>query len=225
MFADRAEAGRKLGAALMRFKNQNPCVLALPRGGVPVGLEIATMLEAPLDLVIVRKLGAPGQPELAIGAVVDGDEPQLVLNDDVVAHLAISHAYIEGEERRQLEEIERRRRIYLAGRPRIDVRNRTAIIVDDGIATGATIKAAILAIRALGPRKIVLAVPVAPTDTVAALKREVDEIVCLEAHDDFTAISPYYGDFRQLEDEEMRGLLARAPVPAATPSAKPHDGR
>lgn len=221
MFADRTDAGRKLGARLSRFKNQSPCVLALPRGGVPVGLEIATMLEAPLDLVIVRKLGAPGQPELAIGAVVDGEKPQLVLNDDIVAHLAISRAYIEGEKQRQLEEIERRRRIYLAGRPRVDVRGRTAIIVDDGIATGATVKAAILAIRALGPRKIVLAVPVAPTDTVAALKREVDEIVCLEAHDDFAAISLYYGDFRQLEDEEMHDLLARAPAPAATPSAKP----
>lgn len=221
MFADRAEAGRKLGARLSRFKKQNPCVLALPRGGVPVGLEIATMLEAPLDLVIVRKLGAPGQPELAIGAVVDGERPQLVLNDDIVAHLAISRAYIEAEKQRQIEEIERRRRIYLAGRPRVDVRDRTAIIVDDGIATGATAKAAIRAIRALGPRKVILAVPVAPTDTVAALKREVDEIVCLEAHVDFTAISPYYGDFRQLEDEEMHDLLARAPVPAAMPSAKP----
>lgn len=218
MFANREEAGRKLGARLMHLKDRNPCVLALPRGGVPVGLEIALMLNAPLDLVIVRKLGAPWQPELAIGAIVDGEKPQLVLNERIVAQLGISSGYIEEEKKKQLEEIERRRKTYLAGRPRIGISDRTAIIVDDGIATGATIKAAILAIRALGPRKIVLAVPVAPTDTIAALKRDVDEVVCLEAHDDFAALSLYYLDFRQLEDDEMRGLLSRAPVPPSPPA-------
>lgn len=213
MFANREEAGRKLGEKLARFKTQNPCVLALPRGGLPVALEIAIRLHAPLDLVIVRKLGAPWQPELAIGAVVDGDPPQLVLNREIVAQLGISQARIEEEKQRQIEEIKRRRATYLAGRPRVDVAGRTAIIVDDGIATGATIKAAILAIRALKPKRIVLAVPVAPTETVAALKHEADEVVCLEAHDDFAAISPYYRDFRQLEDDEMHTLLARAPAP------------
>ncbi|MFZ2466962.1 MAG: phosphoribosyltransferase [Parvibaculum sedimenti] len=211
MFADREEAGRKLGARLLRFKDQKPCILALPRGGVPVGLEVAKMLGAPLDLIIVRKLGAPWQPELAIGAIVDGDKPQLVLNRDIIAQLGITPEEIESAKKQQIAEIERRRAAYLAGRPRVAIEGRTAIIVDDGIATGATIRAAILATRAAHPMKIVLAVPVAPTDTIAALNREADEIVCLETHDDFAALSLYYMDFRQLEDEEMRALLARAP--------------
>ena len=221
MFANREEAGRKLGAKLMRFKDQNPCVLALPRGGVPVGLEIATMLGAPLDLIIVRKLGAPWQPELAIGAIVDGEKPQIVLNKSVISQLGVSPAEIEAEKKRQLVEIERRRKTYLAGRPRVDIQHRTTIIVDDGIATGATVRAAILAIRALGPKKIVLAVPVAPRDTIAALKSEVDEVICLEAYDNFTAISPYYLDFRQIEDEEMHELLSRAPASPSSPAVKP----
>ena len=221
MFANREEAGRKLGAKLMRFKDQNPCVLALPRGGVPVGLEIATMLGAPLDLIIVRKLGAPWQPELAIGAIVDGEKPQIVLNKSVISQLGVSPAEIEAEKKRQLVEIERRRKTYLAGRPRVDIPHRTTIIVDDGIATGATVRAAILAIRALGPKKIVLAVPVAPRDTIAALKSEVDEVICLEAYDNFTAISPYYLDFRQIEDEEMHELLSRAPASPSSPAVKP----
>ena len=221
MFANREEAGRKLGAKLMRFKDQNPCVLALPRGGVPVGLEIATMLGAPLDLIIVRKLGAPWQPELAIGAIVDGEKPQIVLNKSIISQLGISPAEIEAEKKRQLVEIERRRKTYLAGRPRVDIPHRTTIIVDDGIATGATVRAAILAIRALGPKKIVLAIPVAPRDTIAALKSEVDEVICLEAYDNFTAISPYYVDFRQIEDEEMHELLSRAPASPSSPAVKP----
>lgn len=217
MFADRQEAGRKLAARLAHLKGENPCVLALPRGGVPVALEIAQALDAPLDLVIVRKLGAPWQPELAIGAIVDGDRPRLVLNDSIVAQLDIERGYIEEEKKRQLEEIARRQKAYIGDRPRVAIAGRTAIIVDDGIATGATIKAAILAVRAARPRKIVLAVPVAPADAIAALRRDVDEVVCLEAHDDFAALSLYYLDFRQIEDEEMRTLLARAPsLPAAS---------
>lgn len=217
MFTDREEAGRKLGAQLLRFKDQNPCILALPRGGVPVGLEVAMMLDAPLDLIIVRKLGAPWQPELAIGAVVDGETPQLVLNKEIIVQLGITPEEIETAKKRQLVEIERRRAAYLAGRPRVAIEGHTAIIVDDGIATGATIRAAILTTRAAHPRKIVLAVPVAPTDTLSMLRREVDEVVCLEAHDDFAALSLYYMDFRQLEDEEMHTLLARAPhAPAST---------
>lgn len=220
MFKDRTEAGQRLGTKLLRFKAQNPCVLALPRGGVPVGLEVAIMLDAPLDLIIVRKLGAPWQPELAIGAIVDGEPPQVVLNKDIIAQLGVSPEEIETVKKHQLTEIARRRATYLADRPRVQIEGRTAIIVDDGIATGATIRAAILATRAAHPRKIVLAVPVAPTDTVAMLSREADEVICLETHDDFAALSLYYMDFRQLEDDEMRGLLSRAPHAPPLPVSK-----
>ncbi|MFZ5931968.1 MAG: phosphoribosyltransferase [Pseudomonadota bacterium] len=220
MFANREEAGQRLAARLMGYKNKNACVLALPRGGVPVGLEIAKLLNAPLDLIIVRKLGAPSQPELAIGAVVDGEKPQLVLNEDIIAQLDISPAYIEAEKQRQLAEIKRRQQTYLAGRPRVSIPGQTAIIVDDGIATGATIKAAILAVRALAPKKLVLAAPVAPADTIAALKHTVDEIVCLETHDYFGAIGLYYQDFHQIDDEEMRALMAQAPAPHPPPGAR-----
>lgn len=220
MFATREEAGQRLAAALMGYKNKDACVLALPRGGVPVGLEIAKQLNAPFDLIIVRKLGAPSQPELAIGAVVDGEEPQLVLNDDIIVQLDISAAYIEAEKRRQLAEIKRRQQAYLSGRPRVSIPGQTAIIVDDGIATGATIKAAILAVRALAPKKLVLAAPVAPTDTIAALKHTVDEIVCLETYDYFGAIGLYYQDFHQIDDEEMRALMAQAPAPHPPPGAR-----
>ncbi len=219
MFANREEAGRLLAERLMRFKDKNPCVLALPRGGVPVGLEIAKQLNAPLDLIIVRKLGAPSQPELAIGAIVDGATPQTVLNDDIIAQLDVSAEYIEAEKRRQLAEIKRRQQAYLADRPRARITGQTAIIVDDGIATGATIKAAILAVRALAPKTLVLAAPVAPTDTIAALKHIADQIVCLETHDYFGAIGVYYRDFHQIDDEELRALMAQAPAPQPSPGA------
>lgn len=217
MFTDRADAGRKLGAKLLRFKDQSPCVLALPRGGVPVGLEVALLLDAPLDLIIVRKLGAPWQPELAIGAIVDGTPPQVVLNRDIISGLGVTQAEIEEIKKRQLVEIERRRAAYLGSRPRVPIADRTAIIVDDGIATGATIRAAILATRAAHPRKLVLAVPVAPMDTIAMLRCEADEVVCLETHDDFAALSLYYTNFGQLDDEELRALLARAPHTSSSP--------
>jgi len=210
MFRDRADAGRRLAAELIRFRNQQPCVLALPRGGVPVALEVAKALSAPLDLVIVRKIGAPMQPELAIGAVVDGLHPELVLNRKIVDILGISDAYLEQERARQMREIERRRHAYLEGRPPVDVAGRTALIVDDGIATGATIRAALRATRNARPKTLVLAVPVAPSDTLAALRGEADEVVCLEDYDDFGAISLYYRDFAQVSDEEVRDLLARA---------------
>jgi putative phosphoribosyl transferase len=212
MFTNRQEAGRRLAQALLHH-SQNPCcVLALPRGGVPVALEIALVLKAPLDLVMVRKLGAPGQPELAIGAVVDGEQPQLVLNEDIVALLAVSLSYIQQEQARQLQEIERRRQRYLQGRPPLEVVGRVAILVDDGIATGATMRAAVRAVRIRRPAQLVLAVPVAPTQTLAELRREVDEVICLEQHEDFTGVGAYYRNFNQVEDEEMLGLLARAPT-------------
>jgi putative phosphoribosyl transferase len=210
LFADRAEAGRRLAERLARFKSEQPLVLALPRGGVPVGFEVAQALGAPLDLILVRKIGAPFQPELALGAVVDGDRPETVLNRNVVEELQIPERYLERERARQLEEIERRRRLYAAGRPRIDAHDRTAIVVDDGIATGATMEAALHATRRAGPRRLVLAVPVAPPDTIERLRPQVDEIECLLTPADLGAIGRFYADFRQLSDGEVIALLERA---------------
>jgi putative phosphoribosyl transferase len=210
VFADRTAAGRQLAERLARFKTEQPLVLALPRGGVPVGFEVAQALDAPLDLILVRKIGAPMQPELAIGAVVDGDQPETVLNRDLVDDLQISERYLEGERARQLEEIERRRRLYGSGRAKIEVRDRTAIVVDDGIATGATMEAALHAVRRAGPRRLVLAVPVAPPETIARLRPQVDEIECLIMPDYLGAIGMFYADFRQLSDGEVVALLERA---------------
>ena len=210
IFADRGEAGRRLAERLVRFKAERPLVLALPRGGVPVGFEVAVSLDAPLDLILVRKIGAPFQPELAIGAVVDGEHDETVLNRDLVAALQIAEGYVERERAKQLEEIERRRRLYAAGRPRIDARDRTAIVVDDGIATGATMEAALGAVRRAGPRRLVLAVPVAPPDTIERLRPQVDEVECLLIPDYLGAIGTFYADFRQLSDGEVVALLEQA---------------
>jgi len=217
MFLDRKDAGLRLAAELLHFKDQQPCVLALPRGGVPVGYEIAEALKAPFDLVIVRKIGAPGRPELAAGAIVDGLRPELVLNRDIVELLEIPEEYIAAESARQIREIERRRQAYLGGRPRLDVTDRSALIVDDGIATGATIRAALRATRRARPKRLVLAVPVAPPDTIAALRNEADEVVCLETYEDFGAIGFYYVDFTQVSDEEVKDLISRSTQ--ALPSA------
>lgn len=209
MFRDRQEAGRKLASALDHYRGQPCLIVALPRGGLPVGLEIARALRAPLDFVLVRKIGAPWQPELALGAVVDGDFPELVLNDDV-ARLIEDDTYLEREKARQLAEISRRRALYGAARPRVSPAGRVAIVVDDGIATGATMRAALRALRHAGPRWLVLAVPVAPAETLAELSGEADEIVCLETPDDFLAIGDYYTRFPQLTDEETIAILDRA---------------
>jgi putative phosphoribosyl transferase len=213
MFADRQDAGSQLAARLLRFKDQRPVVLALPRGGVPVAFEVATVLAAPLDLVLVRKIGVPFQPELAVAAVVDGEHPQTVVNQVVVDLVQLPEDYLKDESARQLEEIERRRRLYLAGRPRVDVAGCTAIVIDDGIATGATVRAALLAIRRGRPERLVLAVPVAPRITIEALQADVDEVVCLDAPLDFAAISQFYGDFHQVTDAEVIELLKRAAAP------------
>jgi putative phosphoribosyl transferase len=214
-FADRSEAGRRLAERLARFRNEQPLVLALPRGGLPVGFEVARALDAPLDLILVRKIGAPFQPELAIGAVVDGDQAETVLNRDLVADLQITDDYVERERAKQLEEIERRRRLYAAGRPKVDVADRTAIVIDDGIATGATVEAALRAIRRAGPRRLVLAVPVAPPDTLERLRPRVDEIECLLTPAYLGAIGSFYADFRQISDDEVVALLERAAARSA----------
>jgi len=210
MFADRTDAGRRLAAALAHLRDQHPVVLALPRGGVPVGFEVAKALGAPLDVLLVRKIGAPFQPELAAGAVVDGAEPVLVRNEEVIRAYGIEEDWIEAEAARQLAEIERRRRLYCGDRPPVPVRGRTAILVDDGIATGTTVRAALRALARLAPRRRVLAVPVAPPDTVARLAGEADELVVLEQPEWMAAVGQFYRDFRQTEDAEVVRLLAEA---------------
>ena len=209
MFKDRTEAGRQLARRLAQFKSQDPVVLALPRGGVPVADEIARALGAPLDLILVRKIGAPWQPELALAAVADGEQPELVVNADVQHQLGVTGDFLEQEKARQLAEIERRRKLWLRGRGRVALAGRTVLIVDDGIATGATVRVALRAVRRAGARRVVLAVPVAPPETIAALRSEADEIVCLETPAVFWAISTFYEHFPQVEDGEVTAILDR----------------
>ena len=213
-FSNRTEAGRKLAKALAFYKEKHPVILALPRGGAPVAAEIAAALEAPLDLVLVRKIGVPFQPELAMGAVIDGQEPLVVRNEQVIRMAEINQSEFDAIRDRELEEIERRRKLYLGSRPHPELKGQTVIIVDDGIATGATIRVALRAIRMRKPRKLILAVPVAPTQSLDELRTEADEIVCLEDYEDFGAIGLYYSDFRQISDAEVIELLAQHPVKA-----------
>ena len=220
-FRNRSEAGQQLAKALARYKADRAVVLALPRGGVPVAAEIASALDTPLDLVLVRKIGVPDQPELAAGAVVDGQTPTVVRNESIIGLAGISEANFAAIRDRELAEIERRRKLYLGDRPHPQLEGRTVIVVDDGIATGATTRAALRAIRTRKPRKLVLAVPVAPNSTLAALKGEADDIVCLEAHEDFGAIGFFYADFSQVADATVTELLARHPVkPGAAAATK-----
>jgi len=208
-FIDRVDAGKRLAKALMSYKDQQPVVLALPRGGVPVAAEIAAALGAPLDLILVRKIGVPGQPELAMGAVVDGGAPMVVRNEQVIRLSGVSESEFNAVRDRELAEIERRRKLYVGDRPHPTLAGRTAIIVDDGVATGATTRAALRAIRTRGPRCLVLAVPVAPTDSLNELRHEADDVICLEDYEDFGAIGLFYSDFRQVADAEVIELLRR----------------
>ncbi len=210
MFADRRDAGRQLAAALAAFKDEHPLVLALPRGGVPVAFEVARALGAPLDVALVRKIGAPGHAELGLGAVVEGKDPQMILNEEVVRLVRPKPGYLQSEKTRQLQELERRRRLYRDGRPARGVEGRTIIVVDDGIATGGSAKAVLRALSARQAGKLVLAVPVAPADTLEALSSEADEIVCLAAPEPFFAVGEHYEDFAQTTDEEVVRLLERA---------------
>lgn len=220
IFADRTEAGRKLAARLQKYKDQNPVILGVPRGGVPVAYEVAKALYAPLDVIIVRKLGAPGQSELGMGAVVDGDHPETILNREVMSALRVSRDYLEREINNQLKEIHRRNRVYRGGRPRIELKNRTVIMVDDGVATGGLIRAALRGIRQQAPKRVVLAVPVGPADTIESLRDEVDEVVCLSTPPMFFGIGEFYSDFHQLTDAEVIRLLEQARPDR--PSAEAH---
>jgi predicted phosphoribosyltransferase len=211
-FLDRLDAGRKLAQALARYRDQNPVILALPRGGVPVAAAVAEAFHAPLDLILVRKIGVPFQPELAMGAVADGGGCFVVRNEDVIRMAGVDDAEFQAVCDRELAEIERRRARYLGTRAREDIAGRTVIVVDDGIATGATTRAALRATRARHPGRLVLAVPVAPTDSLAAMREEADDVVCLESHDMFGAIGVYYRDFTQVTDDEVCAALARFPA-------------
>jgi len=210
LFADRRDAGRRLAAALASYRENRPVVLALPRGGVPVGFEIAKALAAPLDVLLVRKIGAPGHEELGLGAIVDGHDPQIVLNEELVRAVAPPRGYIEAEMQRQLAEIERRRRQYVGDRPPVRAEGRLVFVVDDGIATGGTVKAALRGLARHNPARLVLAVPVAPADSLEELAAECDQIVCLATPEPFYAVGPHYRNFRQTEDDEVVQLLAEA---------------
>jgi predicted phosphoribosyltransferase len=205
-FEDRRDAGGKLAERLEALRGRGVVVLALPRGGVPVGYEVARALGAPLDVLVVRKLGVPGHEELAMGAIASGDV--LVLNDDVVAMLRITKDDIDFVASRESREIERRERAYRGGRAMEEVRDRTVILVDDGLATGATMRAGVKALRKLGPRRIVVAVPVGAPASCDAIAREADELICLERPPAFYGVGQWYRDFGQTTDEEVRLLLA-----------------
>ena len=211
-FRDRADAGRRLAKALASYKNRQAVVLALPRGGVPVAAEVAATLDAPLDLILVRKIGVPSQPELAMGAVVDGVAPIVVRNDEVIELSGTTAEEFDAACARELAEIERRRQLYIGERARAEVAGQVVIVIDDGIATGATTRAALRAIRIRKPKELVLAVPVAPPDTITQLRGEVDALICLETPDPFMAIGYFYRDFRQISDEEVVETLRRFPI-------------
>ncbi len=210
MFKDRSDAGRQLAERVAALNLDDPVIYALPRGGIPVAIEVAKRLQAPLDLVIVRKIGAPGWPEVAMGAVVDGDDPQTIINEDVYAATGSDAAGLERARRRELEEIERRRRRYLGDRPHVSPSGRVAVIVDDGLATGATARAALAAVKRQGAALTVLAVPVAPAETIDEMRAEADEVVVVHTPAQFWAIGPFYNDFHQLSDDETIELLRQA---------------
>lgn len=210
-FRDRSQAGRDLAERLTRLKLDRPIVYALPRGGVPVAAECAEALDAPLDLVLVRKLGAPGQPELGIGALAEaGGEEVVVVNKRVADLTGASDAYIERVMESEREELARRERLYFQGRARTEPAGRDAVLVDDGLATGSTARAAVRALKARGAARVVLAIPVAPPDTLETLEAEADSVVCLLAPRSFSSVGQWYGDFHQLEDGEVVRLLDEA---------------
>jgi putative phosphoribosyl transferase len=205
-FRDRTDAGHQLGNALARYAQQpETIILGLPRGGVPVAHEIARDLELPLDVLVVRKVGAPGQPELAMGAVASGGAR--VLNDDVLALFADADAVFAAVAEQELLELERRESLFRAGRGPLAVAQRTCIVVDDGLATGATMEAAVRALKVLGAKRIVVAVPVASREGVSRLRRSADEVVCLLEPPWFRAVGQWYDDFEQTSDDEVARLL------------------
>lgn len=223
-FRDRQEAGRRLAAALAGFETARPVILALPRGGVPVADEIAAILRAPLDLVFVRKLGVPRQPEYAMGAIAEGDPPVIVRNESAIRALRLTEKDFESIRSRELIELDRRRKAYLGDRPRIDITGRVAILVDDGIATGMTMRAAALAAAKHGAKRTVIATPVADFSVAEGLRREFGDVVCLLECEELSSVGYYYADFSQVSDDDVRAILSRHAGQGATaaPSSPGH---
>jgi predicted phosphoribosyltransferase len=209
LFQNRADAGRRLAKALLKYKGRHPVILALPRGGVPVAAKVAGVLDAPLDLLLVRKIGLPAQPELAMGAV--GEGMTIIRNSDIIESCGVSPEEFEAVGREERAEIERRRKRYLGDRARSEITGRVAIIIDDGIATGATTLAAIKAVREREPKEVVIAVPVAPLDTIEQLHPEVEAIVCLDTPQTLDAIGFFYRDFHQVADDKVIAAVMRFP--------------
>jgi putative phosphoribosyl transferase len=209
IFTNRQEAGRVLAERLEKYASRaDVTVLGVPRGGVPVAFEVASALRAPLDIFVLRKLGVPGHEELAFGAISSGGVR--ILNTDIVNKLGISEAEITAATKQETKELERRELLYRGNRPSLNVQGRTVILVDDGVATGASLRAAIQAIRKLRPASLVVATPVAPRATYNQLRHELDELVCAELPDPFYGVGQFYEDFSQVGDEEVIALLERA---------------
>lgn len=216
LFTDRAEAGRLLAERLLALHLPGPlAVLALPRGGVPIGALVARALGAPMDLLLVRKIGLPWQPELALAVVVDGEPPEIVVDEEVQRSADLDPGYIDTQAAKEALEIARRRTLYLRGHAMLALAGKTVIVVDDGIATGTTMRAALKALRRRQPARLLLAVPVAPRDTLLALRREVDQIVCLAEPEPFHAIGAHYRDFHQISDDEVLAALSTVASAAA----------
>jgi len=215
MFTDRADAGRQLAARLEGLKGQDVIVLALPRGGVPVGAEVARALDSPLDVIGVRKLGAPMQPELGVGAIAEGGVR--VLDRSILARLRLDEAAIDQVEMRERAELQRRLERYRGERDMPELSGRTVVVVDDGLATGGTARAACRAVRQAGPGTTILAVPVAAASSLETLRDEADEVVCVQAPEDFVAVGRWYEHFDQTTDDEVVALLAELGAPGGSP--------
>ena len=227
LFADRVDGGRRLGAELARrmpgIRDEDPLVLAIPRGGVPVGYEVARAIDAPLDLFIARKLGAPGHEELGIGAVAPGGTR--FLDADAIRALDVSDAYIEEVTRKELAEVERRLRRFRGDRPPARIEGRSVVLVDDGLATGVTALASLAAIRTQHPRRLIFAAPVCSAEGVQAVTRQADDVMCVAMPDRFFGVGAWYRDFTQTTDEEVVDLLARREDEWKAGTAKTSDVR
>ncbi len=210
VFSDRKAAGRMLAARLASYAGTDTVVLGIARGGLPVAQEVAAAIHAPLDVIVVRKLGAPHQPELGIGAIVDGDHPRAIFNRDVIEQLGVSPEYIDAEIGRQLKEVKRREREYRGDRPARALEGHTVIVVDDGIATGSSVRTALRGVRRQHPKRLILATPVAPAESLEALRGEADETVCLETPPDFFAVGQFYSNFGQVGDDQVKAILTQA---------------